>query len=386
MSLAIEFAARLRRVLRALQRGSTVAELYPQLRELEPLREAAFGPKAFPGLLVKVLPMGGFEIATSIPDRDQCIEGTLPENPTVEEAEEIRKHLIQVIECWIDWIEYQREIGDPVSMVIESLEWFRSLTPLELVERASGESHRGLLPLFRLNQPTGYFIADRGGFNELEPRPAAIDEAAELLLAGPINALGLEVARHWTEFSGDAHAWRVSVVEAVERWRWDACVLREIGPDDDLREILGDEVIEQAESLRAKAAAMIRLMEHARNKKSLSVDPAVAAGDAIQRDALRAVVDGGLAGVLRAAESVPSREKISNDMFTKLKSDSSYYEWNLGDWADSLKCAKQTIAGNKNKGIPPCDAWKHILGVRAENKEARKVDSVSDPVSKKTQK
>ena len=91
----------------------------------------------------------------------------------------------------------------------------------------------------------------------------------------------------------------------------------------------------------------------------------------IVQEALRAVVDGGLAGVMRVAESAPSSQKVSEQMRNMLAADIERYWWTVDDWVCQLSCSKKTIVGNKTKGIPPCDAWKDIMAWRESNKRSR---------------
>lgn len=79
--------------------------------------------------------------------------------------------------------------------------------------------------------------------------------------------------------------------------------------------------------------------------------------------ALKAVVDGGLAGVLAAANKVDAVTKHSETMSAMLKNDNGYYSWSADEWATYLKAAKGTIIKT--------DAWQHIKGWRLENKANR---------------
>jgi hypothetical protein len=82
--------------------------------------------------------------------------------------------------------------------------------------------------------------------------------------------------------------------------------------------------------------------------------------------ALKAVIDGGLAGVLSAASNVDAVTKHSETMMMMLKTDIKYYEWSADDWVTRLKAAKGTIIKTS--------AWKYILGWRLENKAKRKAN------------
>lgn len=94
-------------------------------------------------------------------------------------------------------------------------------------------------------------------------------------------------------------------------------------------------------------------------------------GNTIQTAALRAAIEGGLAGLVRLANSAPSSSKVSATMQSMLNEDSSRYAWTVDDWADKLGCSKKTIVGNKKRGIAPCDAWREILLWRESNKASR---------------
>ncbi|MBL8852892.1 MAG: hypothetical protein JNK57_02860 [Planctomycetaceae bacterium] len=262
MSLAAEFAARLRRALGVLKTDLPVVKAFPILREIEPLREAAFGPRSWPGILIKSLPSGKWHLATSVPDVDYVHQAELPERMNDAESDEVRRHLIAVVENWLNWAEVQRVIPDPAEMVVESLRWFLSLSPFELVQRAAGVGRFDLLPLFKLCHPRGAYLENRGGMAELVPGPSAIDEVAESLLAGPMSAMGSEVARRWLDLSAGIKSWRDEVRDRKRQWEYDH--LCELCPAVDLRAVFGDELIEQAERLRMDAGALVRLIERAR--------------------------------------------------------------------------------------------------------------------------
>jgi hypothetical protein len=90
-----------------------------------------------------------------------------------------------------------------------------------------------------------------------------------------MSAMGAEVARRWDQLAAAIHGWRDDVRERKTQWEWDH--IRELSPAVDLREALGDGVVEQTERLRTDAGALIRLIERARD---VAVAPqAVPAGD-----------------------------------------------------------------------------------------------------------
>ncbi len=91
-------------------------------------------------------------------------------------------------------------------------------------------------------------------------------------------------------------------------------------------------------------------------------------GETIRRAALRAVVDGGLSGVLNQADSCSAVDKASATMSDMLKKDSGYYDWTVDQWASHLCRGKKTIIKTA--------AWKQVLGWRNDNKKSVKV---SDP-------
>jgi hypothetical protein len=82
--------------------------------------------------------------------------------------------------------------------------------------------------------------------------------------------------------------------------------------------------------------------------------------------ALKAVIDGGLAGVLAAASKVDAVMKHSETMMAMLKTDNKYYAWTADDWVTHLEAAKRTILAT--------DAWGHIKARRLENKAKRKAN------------
>lgn len=98
--------------------------------------------------------------------------------------------------------------------------------------------------------------------------------------------------------------------------------------------------------------------------KTVAVDHASWPEDlSLPKAALKAVVDGGLAGVLAAANKVDAATKCSETMMAMLKTDNKYYEWSADDWVSHLQAAKRTILAT--------DAWDHIKEWRLENKAKR---------------
>jgi hypothetical protein len=285
MSLAVEFAARCRRALGALKTDLPVVAAFPIVREIEPLREAAFGPRSYPGILIESLPRGGWRLVTSVPDVGFAHSAELPERMTDAESVEIRSHLILVVENWLNWSEVRREIPDPTAL-LESLRWFQSLSAIELMQRAAGVGRLNLLPVFKLStlreshvidcrylllrpmivaRPIKPRILPSGSVEcmQIMPERTAIDELSELILAGLNRSMGPDVARNWNELSAGIGEWRAEIHEQKFRWERDhSC---ELSPADDLIDVFGDEVAEQTERLRTDAGALIRLIERARD-------------------------------------------------------------------------------------------------------------------------
>jgi hypothetical protein len=79
--------------------------------------------------------------------------------------------------------------------------------------------------------------------------------------------------------------------------------------------------------------------------------------------ALKAIVAGGLAGVLNEAGKVPAAQRHSRAMMEMLANDTRYYWWSAEDWVVHLKSSKPTILAT--------DAWDHIKRWREENKRER---------------
>jgi hypothetical protein len=107
------------------------------------------------------------------------------------------------------------------------------------------------------------------------PGFTAVDEQRESLLMGLSRGAGADVARYWAELSNGIGEWRAEIQE--QKFRWESDHSCELSPAVDLREALGDGVVEQTERLRTDAGALIRLIERARD---VAVEPqAVPAGD-----------------------------------------------------------------------------------------------------------
>jgi len=79
--------------------------------------------------------------------------------------------------------------------------------------------------------------------------------------------------------------------------------------------------------------------------------------------ALKAIVDGGMAGVLNEAGKLPAAQRHSRTMMEMLAKDARYYWWSAEDWVVHLKSSKPTILET--------DAWDHIKRWREENKRER---------------
>lgn len=98
--------------------------------------------------------------------------------------------------------------------------------------------------------------------------------------------------------------------------------------------------------------------------ETVAVDDASRPEDvSLPKAALKAVVHGGLAGVLAAANKVDAATKCSETMMAMLRTDNKYYDWSADDWVSHLQAAKRTILTT--------DAWDHIKEWRLENKAKR---------------
>ncbi len=103
---------------------------------------------------------------------------------------------------------------------------------------------------------------------------------------------------------------------------------------------------------------------------SIKNSPAASApGETIQQAALRAVVDGGLSGVLNQADSCSAVDKASATMSDMLKKDSGYYDWTVDQWVRHLSRSRKTIIKTP--------AWDHIRSWRNDNKKSVKVSEPS---------
>lgn len=282
-SLAAEFVAKCKRALGALKTDLPLESVIPILRDLEPLREAAFGPKGGPCISFEWW-RDRWRSYTSVPDADYNHQADIPPKIPESEVADLRAHWILVVENWLNWAEVQRESPDPAEMVLESLRWFLSLAPFELVQRAAGVGRFDLLPLFKLSHPRGATIERRGGMGEVVPGPSAIDEFTESLLAGPMGAMGVEVSRRWADLSAGIAAWRDEIRDARLRWEHDR--LRDLRLTDNLRAVFGDELIEQTERLRMDAGALVRLIERARGAESKPAEPEPTGGVCVPGDGL----------------------------------------------------------------------------------------------------
>ncbi len=87
---------------------------------------------------------------------------------------------------------------------------------------------------------------------------------------------------------------------------------------------------------------------------------AIAKTDDLQKDALRAVIDGNLGAVLNQASKLDAKEKYTAVMMQMFKQNSYYYEWSARDWADHLKASTKTIFQTY--------AWKHRMSWCEENR------------------
>jgi hypothetical protein len=120
--------------------------------------------------------------------------------------------------------------------------------------------------------------------------------------------------------------------DAINRWR-KACEVR-----------IANVVIEMSQPRSFQAMDLLRrkieleMVEHGRGPQKPS----------IEQEALKAVIDGNMAGVLNAAGRVPRAvqvDKIMHDMFW---SDPSLYAgWVVDDWEIEIKCRRQFITNSK---------------------------------------
>jgi hypothetical protein len=88
-----------------------------------------------------------------------------------------------------------------------------------------------------------------------------------------------------------------------------------------------------------------------------------AEGNGLPYEALKAIVDGGMAGVFTQAGKLSAAQRHSKTMMEMLKKDSRYYAWTVEDWVAHLKAGKKTVLET--------DAWDHIKGWRQENKREK---------------
>jgi hypothetical protein len=83
--------------------------------------------------------------------------------------------------------------------------------------------------------------------------------------------------------------------------------------------------------------------------------------DALGSKALAAVVNSGLAGVLRTAGKAPAKAQVTAAIRDMLAEDSRRYEWTANDWVRALKASKPTIV--KSEG------WQEIMRWREANRQ-----------------
>jgi hypothetical protein len=79
--------------------------------------------------------------------------------------------------------------------------------------------------------------------------------------------------------------------------------------------------------------------------------------------ALKAVLDGGMAGVLNLTTTMPAKVRISKVMEELIGKNEKYIEWTLNEWETYFKASRTTIVKT--------EAWKEIMKRRASNKANR---------------
>jgi hypothetical protein len=99
-----------------------------------------------------------------------------------------------------------------------------------------------------------------------------------------------------------------------------------------------------------------------KNDKREVVDASRPEEASLPEAALKAIVDGGMAGLLNEAGKLPAAQRYSKTMMEMLK-DSCYYAWTVEDWVTHLGAGKKTVLET--------DAWDHIKRWREENKRER---------------
>lgn len=130
---------------------------------------------------------------------------------------------------------------------------------------------------------------------------------------------------------------------------------------------------ELVEAIQRKFGAIAELD---RIRKSIQLTKQAAGTEAVQQSAMKALIETGLANVVRTASTTKSADQVSAIMRKRWEDKPETKSWSADRWVLELGCTKRTIVGNKKEGIPPCAAWAERMAWKESNKQARKRRSV----------
>jgi hypothetical protein len=241
-------------LLACLNDGYTFNDCYPMLRALEAKRASELGSKAWPGVKTS-LDDGDYVLETVHPLLDDFRSARFNAAKPLTDAEnvELCDHLSQTIKAWLR--EWERQRVANVRAVVESVEWFLNLSPLDHVHNC------GLIPFYGRLVAIGSSPSTERIGNELVPVISVIDRLCEPMLAGQQATLGLEIKKRFNEFEQSLLDWRDDCAELVERWRWKNDCLSELPKN--LYEIFGDPpapILDRLEKLRSDARGLLRIV------------------------------------------------------------------------------------------------------------------------------
>lgn len=179
-----------------------------------------------------------------------------------------------------------------------------------------------------------------------------IDAAAEI--AGDAT---LEPAEWCVEVGQPLALWPVSMWKSRKDWAFG----HECSPEDEER--IGDDpevVVRVRNGVLKDSLRVIRWM--LRKLDANDARNQVKPPETLHQASLNAVVESGLAGLMRTATKMSSADQVTKIMRDMLK-DPDCYWWSAQEWANKLSCSKPTIC--------KCDAWREIMAWRESNKRER---------------
>ena len=194
------------------------------------------------------------------------------------------------------------------------LRWYLSLNYREHIE-GSHEKPSFYAPLTIL-------VDDGEAFDrEISPRrievcigpPTTESLQLELIQAGH-GVFGVEIKDRMVSLTRQVIRWADATYEAVERWQWDEGDKYGYEWPNQLRELIGADLIAQLEELRDEAFSIERLTE--------TVPQLMAADD-------------------QSDEGPPL--PVSDRIYAALDEDPRRRSWTAGEWAELIGCSERTI-------------------------------------------